>query len=88
MNDADLGLMASLQDILDGKDTGEGVCPEPWESMRRRVLALTVYAGRCAECGCRCADGWALYCVPCARAFALALASEADEQMGPGGEKG
>lgn len=37
---ADLGLMAALQDILDGLDTGEGVAPEPWQSLRVRVLAL------------------------------------------------
>jgi hypothetical protein len=26
--------------ILDGKDDGRGTCNEPWESVRRRLLAL------------------------------------------------
>jgi len=36
----DRGLMVALQDILDGKDDGAGVCTEPWGSLRRRVLEL------------------------------------------------
>lgn len=30
----------ALRAILDGEDRGEGVSHEPWESLRRRVLAL------------------------------------------------
>lgn len=37
-----VGMMAALREILDGKDKGEGVCNEPWESLRRRVLELVV----------------------------------------------
>lgn len=33
-------MQAALTRILDGKDTGAGVCREPWETLRRRVLAL------------------------------------------------
>jgi hypothetical protein len=33
-------MMAALRKILDGKDDGKGVCNEPWEGLRRRVLAL------------------------------------------------
>ncbi|CAB4140596.1 hypothetical protein UFOVP398_54 [uncultured Caudovirales phage] len=29
-----------LQEMLDGKDNGVGTCNEPWETLRRRVLAL------------------------------------------------
>ena len=42
--EADLGLMASLADILDGKDLGDGVSVDPWESLRRRVLSLMAAA--------------------------------------------
>jgi hypothetical protein len=33
-------MMDALRRILDGKDSGAGVANEPWESLRRRVLAL------------------------------------------------
>jgi hypothetical protein len=32
--------MAALNRILDGKDSGHGVANEPWESARRKILAL------------------------------------------------
>ena len=34
------GMMAALQDVLDGKDDGAGVANEPWQSLRERVLQL------------------------------------------------
>lgn len=34
------GMMDALKRILDGKDNGAGVSGEPWESLRRRVIAL------------------------------------------------
>lgn len=34
------GANAAILSILDGKDTGAGVSNEPWESVRRRLLAL------------------------------------------------
>lgn len=37
---SDLGLMGALTQILDGEDTGQGVAPEPWETLRRRVIAM------------------------------------------------
>lgn len=40
----DIGCTASLQDILDGRDTGEGVANPPWEPLRRRVLGLVAGA--------------------------------------------
>jgi hypothetical protein len=39
-SESDRGLMVALQDVLDGRDTGEGVCNEPWETLRRRLLAV------------------------------------------------
>lgn len=36
--------MASVQEILDGKDRGDGVANEPWESIRRRLIALVAPA--------------------------------------------
>ena len=33
---------AAVIRILDGKDTGAGVSHEPWESLRRRLIALVV----------------------------------------------
>jgi hypothetical protein len=32
--------MAAMIRVLDGKDDGHGIANEPWESVRRRVLAL------------------------------------------------
>lgn len=29
-----------VRDVLDGRDNGSGVASEPWESVRRRLLAL------------------------------------------------
>lgn len=34
------GMMDALRRILDGEDDGTGVANEPWEGLRRRVLAL------------------------------------------------
>ena len=34
------GMMAALRKILDGKDVGFGHAKEPWETLRRRVIAL------------------------------------------------
>jgi hypothetical protein len=34
------GANAAILAILDGKDTGAGVSNGPWESIRRRLLAL------------------------------------------------
>lgn len=39
------GMMASLKRILDGEDKGAGVANEPWESLRRRVIALVAARG-------------------------------------------
>lgn len=36
--------MAAVQQILDGKDRGDGVAREPWESIRRRLIALVAPA--------------------------------------------
>lgn len=38
------GANAAILAILDGKDTGAGVANEPWESIRRRLLALVAAA--------------------------------------------
>jgi len=38
------GMNAALQRILDGKDDGSGMSNEPWETLRRRVLALVELA--------------------------------------------
>lgn len=32
--------MCAVERILSGKDTGEGVCNEPWQSLRMRLIAL------------------------------------------------
>jgi hypothetical protein len=32
--------IVSITDILDGKDTGVGVCNEPWQSVRMRLIEL------------------------------------------------
>lgn len=40
-NDAGVvSLCAEINAILDGKDSGRGVAREPWEGVRRRLLAL------------------------------------------------
>jgi hypothetical protein len=39
-NKGTTALCSAVTAILDGEDTGEGVCLEPWESMRRRLLAI------------------------------------------------
>lgn len=36
--------MAAVQQILDGKDRGDGVANEPWESIRRRLISLVAPA--------------------------------------------
>lgn len=36
--------MAAVQEILDGKDRGDGVANEPWESIRRRLISLVAPA--------------------------------------------
>lgn len=38
------GMMGALAEILDGKDDGAGVSNDPWETLRRRVLALMAKA--------------------------------------------
>lgn len=43
------GMMAALQHILDGEDTGAGVANEPWESLRLRVLRLVALPAEGAE---------------------------------------
>lgn len=39
-NDGIIGALSAITAILDGNDTGEGKSNEPWESVRRRLLAL------------------------------------------------
>lgn len=40
-HDHAVGVMCNkITAILDGKDAGAGVCGEPWEGVRRRVMAL------------------------------------------------
>jgi hypothetical protein len=36
--------MSALQDVLDGEDTGAGVSHQPWEGLRRRLLAVMAQA--------------------------------------------
>jgi hypothetical protein len=48
------GMEHALRQVLEGKDTGEGVSVEPWESLRRRVLALMAPIDMvlyCPKCG-------------------------------------
>lgn len=40
---------AALARILDGEDTGAGIARDPWETLRRRVLALKDRAERKAD---------------------------------------
>lgn len=42
--DQSLGLMSAVLEILDGRDKGEGVSPEPWESVRRRLISVVAAA--------------------------------------------
>lgn len=35
-----MGAVNAIDNILSGKDTGEGVSNEPWESRRRKLIAL------------------------------------------------
>ncbi|MGL6289245.1 MAG: hypothetical protein ACRC2H_00995 [Silanimonas sp.] len=35
-----VGAVAAIQSILDGSDNGSGVANEPWESARRKLIAL------------------------------------------------
>lgn len=39
-DDACLGMMGAIERLLDGKDDGSGVSSQPWEGIRRRLLAL------------------------------------------------
>lgn len=41
---------AALQAVLDGTDTGEGECIEPWATQRRKLLALKKLAAFGAWC--------------------------------------
>lgn len=34
------GMIAAVNDILDGRDDGRGTSNEPWESLRRRLIAF------------------------------------------------
>jgi hypothetical protein len=58
------GMMAALERILTGKDTGAGVSNPPWEALRRQVIALVARANQkpidmvlhCPKCGLQHVD--------------------------------